>query len=113
LTNLQTKISDHTILTLDWGTALQTNTIVPDNLHYVGVRAHDWIPADSTEESNVIQGHTETILEDTFSYIVFYRPLSNNSNIIHWIAPKSSRVPLPPNPKFLRIHPQNILLLTG
>jgi molybdate transport system ATP-binding protein len=108
-----TKISDHTILTLDWGTALQTNTIVPDNLHYVGVRAHDWIPADSTEESNVIQGHTETILEDTFSYIVFYRPLSNNSNIIYWIAPKSSRAALPPSPKFLRIHPQNILLLTG
>ncbi len=107
------KLSDHKILALDWGAVLRTDEVVPDDLRYVGVRAHYWIPSKRTDEPNVIRGKTEDVIEDTFSFIILYRPLADGGSIIRWEIPKTNKEVFHSKPDFLRVQPEDILLLTG
>lgn len=108
------KVSEHEVRALDWGAVMKSRQTVPDNLRYVGVRAHYWMPADrGAEEENVIAGKIERVIEDTFSYIVLYRPASGSGHLIRWDVPKSGGGRFQSGSCFLRVRPEDILLLTG
>lgn len=106
------KLSDHRVRALDWGVVLQTDRVVPDNLQYIGVRAHYWIPSD-VEQENAVMGRVERVIEDTFSYIVLYRPESGGEHLIRWDIPKADGGGVRENVGSLCVRPEDILLLTG
>jgi molybdate transport system ATP-binding protein len=106
------KLSDHRVRALDWGVVLQTDRAVPDDLRYIGVRAHYWIPTEEQPE-NTVKGKVERVIEDTFSYIVLYRPESGGEHLIRWDVPKTEGGGLRSDVGFLCVRPEDILLLTG
>lgn len=107
------KISDHEVRALGWGAVFRTRRTVPDDLQYIGVRAHYWLPVDAgAKVGNVVAGKIERIIEDTFSYIILYRPASGRKSLIRWEVPKTSGGRFETGPEFLAIRPDDILLLT-
>lgn len=106
------KLSEHRIRALDWGVTFETDEAVPDSLRYIGVRAHYWLPAENGEEKNAVSGSVERVIEDTFSYIILYRPVPGGDHLIRWEVPKANGEKKT-WPSFLRVKPKDILLLTG
>ncbi len=63
-------MSDHRVSALGWGAVLTTRKTVPDDLRYVGVRAHYWLPADpDAKPENVVAGKIERVIEDAFQRV--------------------------------------------
>lgn len=48
------RIDDHTLEALQWAAVIKTNKIIPEQTHYVGIRAHDLVPIWGKEEYNCI-----------------------------------------------------------
>ena len=67
------KLSDHTLFAEDWNVALISVRTVPDDLRYVGFRAHYFETAQSAEEENVVSCSVTRVIEDMFSVIVLAR----------------------------------------
>lgn len=107
------KVSDHQVLALELGAVLSTRQTVPDDLQYVGVHAHYWLPVDpDAKTENVVAGKIERVVEDTFSYIILYRPASGEKHLIRWEISKANGDRFKADSRFLSIRPDDILLLT-
>ena len=63
------KLTDHTLKALDWNTVLTTEQKISDDLQYIGVRAHYFIPYENQNEDNIIRGKITRVTEDPFSMI--------------------------------------------
>ena len=63
------KTSAHSLFAEDWNVELVSSKTVPDDLQYVGFRAHYFEIADSGDE-NVIACSVTRVIEDMFSIIV-------------------------------------------
>jgi molybdate transport system ATP-binding protein len=76
------KIDQHTVKAIDWGVDLKINTEVPDNVQYVGVRAHQISVTKKPkyQNKNVIQCKVLDTMEDTFSVILMLQNVQVNSN---------------------------------
>lgn len=108
------KISDHQVLALDWDTVFVTSHAVPDDLQFIGIRAHYWLPVDcGTEKENVVEGKIERVIEDTFSYIILYRPAHGGRQCIRWEIPKVQDEKKTIRRGFIRVESENIMLLSG
>ena len=78
------KISEDKIFAEDWQLELTAKNI-PDDLKFVGVRAHDLEPCADWGE-NTFTFEVVQIIEDTFSYIVMVR--ANGGKQIRWEVDK-------------------------
>ncbi len=108
------KISDHQVLALDWNTIFTTKQAVPDDLKFIGVRAHYWLPVDlGVKGENVVEGQVERVIEDTFSYIILYRPAHGGRRSIRWEIPKAQDKEKKIPRGFIRVKSENIMLLSG
>lgn len=111
------KISDYRVRAVDWDLELTTSEKVGDDIRYVGIRAHDFIPlADSSWEDfvnrpngNLIPTGNPEISEMPFEW---YVTLENG---LWWKTEKSlhSNIPVNVVPAYLRVEPEAILLLRG
>ncbi|MCE5285563.1 MAG: sulfate/molybdate ABC transporter ATP-binding protein [Pelosinus sp.] len=70
------KISDYTIRAIDWNCILSSTIPVPDNIKYVGIRAHYLKlclnPAENSQV-NCLNFEIERVIEDTFSMMIIVR----------------------------------------
>lgn len=66
------KIDDWHVKALDWGAVLEVSEEVPEQISYIGVRAHFLLPVSEREE-NTILCQVERVVEDVFSVIVMLR----------------------------------------
>ena len=64
------KKSENSLEAEDWNVTLHTEQKVPDDLEYVGVRAHYFVPATDPDGPNTMRGTVARVTEDTFSTIV-------------------------------------------
>lgn len=64
------KTGEHSLFAADWNLALATSKPVPDDLEYVGFRAHFFEAAESAEEENAFECDVANVFEDVFSMIV-------------------------------------------
>lgn len=80
------KIAEDKIFAEDWGIELTAKNI-PDDLKFVGVRAHDLEPRADLGE-NTFAFEVVQIIEDTFSYIVMVR--ARGGKPIRWEVDKGS-----------------------
>jgi len=111
------KLTDHTLKALDWNTVLTTEQKISDDLQYIGVRAHYFIPYENQNEDNIIRGKITRVTEDPFSMIVTVQcegARSANSSI-RWELSKQSYQEFEENQEsvFLKILPKDILLMSS
>ncbi len=64
------KTGEHTLFAQDWNKELVSTKPVPDDVMYVGFRAHFFELSDETEGENVIACSVTRVIEDMFSFIV-------------------------------------------
>ena len=69
------RLGDRRVLALDWGCELRTDRDVPEDIGYIGVRAHFVRPSVSEEGANVIPCRVTRITEELFSAAVMLRPV--------------------------------------
>lgn len=64
------KTGSNGIFAVDWNISLNTSEPVPDDLQYVGFRAHFFEAMENTAEENTVECNIISVLEDIFSMIV-------------------------------------------
>jgi molybdate transport system ATP-binding protein len=85
------KISDYTIRAIDWHCLLTSKKPVPDNINYVGVRAHyfEYLNPQESSPINCLNCKIERVIEDTFSMMIIVRnesELGLGSEIVWQVA---------------------------
>ena len=102
------KIADDKIFAEDWQLTLTAKKI-PDDLKFVGIRAHDLEYRDTAGE-NIFRMEVAQVIEDTFSFIIMVRA-NVDAKPLRWEVDKT--IPnssfLIPN-CFLRFPPDKIIL---
>lgn len=64
----------------DWNLSLATEKPIPDDLQYVGFRAHYFEVTENAQEENTIECNVRKVMEDVFSIIVMMQVQDTNSN---------------------------------
>ncbi len=111
------KLSDFTLKALDWNTVLTAERKIPDDLQYVGVRAHYFIPAEHSGQGNVVKGQITRVTEGPFSIIIMVQCAGTQGahSCIRWELDKKSYQELEKNRELicLKILPKDILLMSS
>ena len=64
------KTGEHSLFAADWNMNFTTAKPVPDDLHFVGFRAHFFEIMENYDEKNTIECRVMNVIEDVFSIIV-------------------------------------------
>jgi len=102
------KIDRHTMLAKDWNIRLKTATAIPEACTHVGIRAHDFVPADSGDGENTIALSLLREVSDVFEHNILFRGAEAGSEALWW---KISKYTYRGMPAFLRIPPEALLML--
>ena len=68
----------HTLFAQDWNTELKSARPVPDDLKYVGFRAHFFEPMESANVQNAMECRVTRVIEDMFSTIVITKVINGS-----------------------------------
>ena len=99
---------DGTLLCKDWGVSLKTALNVPENIAYVGVRAH-YFTTEGTE--NAIPCTVERVVENPFSTVVMLQ--TTGAGRLRWELDKAVWEMLSGTEKLtLYVHPEDVMPLT-
>lgn len=80
-------VNKHSLYADDWNIELYSTVPVPQNLKYVGIRAHYLQPTKSNDQINSYGMKVLQEIEDTFSYIVMVR-YNDSAQPIRWEVDK-------------------------
>ncbi|MGN0027793.1 MAG: sulfate/molybdate ABC transporter ATP-binding protein [Clostridium sp.] len=75
-------ISKNKIHAVDWDTFLEVDSLVDENIKYVGIRAHDFKIVNENEvnnNENIIECKIHKIVEEVFEYSIIFE--NNNCNL--------------------------------
>ncbi len=97
-------LDDYHLKALDWNITLEASDKISDNISYIGIRAHDFHPAEK-EGVNVISTGDATILEKPFEWEITL------GNGLWWKVDKDIHEHDFEIPKYLKIDSKNIILL--
>ncbi len=64
------KIGEHELYAIDWDCSLKSEAVVPDDLKYVGIRAHYLVMSAKETIENQLSCRVERVIEDTFSMMI-------------------------------------------
>lgn len=67
------KIDDHMIQAEDWAISLYVDQAIPDDLSYIGIRAHDFLPSDHKEAINTFPVVMQKRVETSFEWNVLFQ----------------------------------------
>lgn len=106
-------LSSHRIFAADWGIELTTHQLVTPDITHVGVRAHDFCPAQAGD-ANAFAVQEQERLESPFEWNILLSPaLQNvpNSQLqnIWWKVARNDFANQ--SPQFLRVAPKKVMLL--
>lgn len=111
------KLSDYSVRALDWNAVMTTEREVPDELQYIGVRAHYFSSCGEADKGNIVKGKIVRATEDPFSMVVMVQceGTDNAQSCIRWELSKKDYQELERSnaPVFLKILPKDILLISG
>ncbi len=109
------QIGEATLEVSQWGLRLKTTRPVPDDVAYVGIRAHTLERAQSVSEPNAFVCRIAQVIEDTFSMIVMVEPLTTaqqgTGSMLRWEMPKSRWEEPAGRTLLLKISPEDVLPL--
>jgi molybdate transport system ATP-binding protein len=105
------KLDDYTFEIPAWQTIIRSKKALPDEIRYIGYRAHDFIPLWGEEKENCIPFHLKSIAELPFEKQFFLKGKGNED--ICWFVQKnqSDRINRNGMPDFLQINIEKILYL--
>lgn len=87
------RISENSLCALDWNITLYSSHEIPENIKYVGMRAHYIKYTEQSHGKNVISCEVVKLIENPFSYIILLKNRNSctNSNIskIRWEVDKN------------------------
>lgn len=98
----------------DFGIVLKTKEKVPDDIQYVGVRAHDFIPVSENEEAeNMFPVTVVETTEAPFEWILLFRHGREESSPMWMKIPRNIGDLLSQKqiPEYMSVSPEKILLL--
>lgn len=66
------RLSEHSLYAQDWGLALRSSLPVPEDIDFVGIRAHylRLLPPQAKEEQNVLSCRLQKVIDNPFSVII-------------------------------------------
>lgn len=76
------KINDYKIEAIDWKIVLTTDQVVPDDIKYIGIRAHFISLCKDNNSNNTFAPQILEVIEDTFDMIVVVRTPNGTTDII-------------------------------
>ena len=103
------KISDNKIFVKDWQIELTLNKKIPDDLKFIGIRAHFLEKVDEFGE-NIFSAEIVKEIEDTFSYIVMIK-FAENAKSIRWEVGKDFWRKIKYGKIFIKIPEEKIILM--
>ena len=99
-----------------WGIRLKPEKPVDSSTHYVGIRAHYFIPVEDFSLPNTFEVQAEQIIEDTFSIIIMARTKGSlekgRKGLIRWELSKEKWKELQGKRLLLHIAEKDVLLLS-
>ncbi len=105
------RISKNRVFVPDWNIELETKKEVPDDIGYVGIRAHYLKATDEIKGKNTFIIEDIEISEDPFEWNISFR-CAGGTQYLQWKVSKEiwslERMSLP---KAFKISPENILIL--
>ncbi|WP_300382078.1 ATP-binding cassette domain-containing protein [Clostridium sp.] len=86
-------LSSNSLYAVDWDIILETEKIVPENIKYVGIRAHNFQNIDSIKEKeakNIVECKIHKTVEGVFEYNIIFenkniKSGNNNSTMLYKI----------------------------
>ncbi len=111
-----TRIDERSVFALDWGVTLLCETLVPEDISFVGVRAHYFTISDEPGDRNTLDCTTTRVVEDVFGSIVMARSTTaksthENSHIRIETSKERVRRLRPGERIFVRAHPKDVMPL--
>ena len=97
-------IDDHHVKSLDWGLELETSKEISSNITHIGIRAHDFAPAQK-DELNAFDTENSTKIEMPFEWEITL------ANGLWWKRDKQIHEHEFEIPDYLKVDPKNIILL--
>ena len=97
-------IDDYHIKSLDWGLVLEVSERIPPNISHIGIRAHDFSPANK-DDINSFETVDSTKIEMPFEWEITL------ANGLWWKRDKQIHEHEFEIPKYLKVDPKNIILL--
>ena len=97
-------IDDHHVKSLDWGLELETSKEISSNITHIGIRAHDFSPAQK-DELNAFDTENSTKIEMPFEWEITL------ANGLWWKRDKQIHEHEFEIPDYLKVDPKNIILL--
>ena len=97
-------IDDYHIKSLDWGLVLEVSERIPPNISHIGIRAHDFSPANQ-DDINSFDTVDSTKIEMPFEWEITL------ANGLWWKRDKEIHEHEFEIPKYLKVDPKNIILL--
>ena len=97
-------IDDYHLKSVEWGVSFEVSEKISPNIAHIGIRAHDFVPAQK-DEVNAIDTKNSEILEMPFEWEITLE------NGLWWKLDKQMREHELSIPEYLKIDPRNILLL--
>ena len=108
------KLGEYQINALDWGVMLWTKQLVPDNVKYVGVRAHHFQRVSRTQTGdNIFQCRVRTIIDEPFERIAEFSFVTEaeNKSTLHFVFPQESSAEHDMGELFLSVPADRIICL--
>lgn len=110
-----TKTDDHTLDASDWGITIHLQKVVPDNIKYIGYRAHYFIPVWGEREENCIVFNLERVDSLPFEKNYYIRPPAGGKSVdsICWFCQENQQKMIDEKglPDYLKFDDEQILLL--
>ena len=105
----------HCARAMDWGISLRIEKKgLNGKAQYAAYREQNFSLANAPEKENVFEGCVKRIIEDTFSYLVYFSQ-KGSDNLLCWEVQKNDWQDFEPLVKkgllFAKIHPEKLLLL--
>lgn len=76
------KINDYKIEAIDWKIVLTTDQVVPDDIKYIGIRAHFISLCKDNNSNNTFAPQILDVIEDTFDMMVVVRTPNGTTDIM-------------------------------
>ncbi|WP_196593989.1 sulfate/molybdate ABC transporter ATP-binding protein [Pectinatus sottacetonis] len=108
------KVSRYKLYAVDWQLELTCRQEIPDDLSYIGFRAHFFQPGIKQAEGssiNCFKVVIDRVIEDTFSFIVMVRPYGTSGRAMRWEMDKKIWRQLEGKELFLTMPPEKIIIL--
>ena len=107
------RLGDHMIEVPNWGITLRMTRTVPQDIRYLGVRAHDFVPIWGQEVKNSIPAEVRSVAELQFEKKYFLKGAVEEAEEICWFVQRELWEVLDQKgmPDYLGIPEEKVLLL--